>query len=498
MSNSDPVLHRPAGAAGVGTQNASVRPSSATELDPFASPVEPGVSRRGNYLASEERDVHTSAPPIPPSSHPPRRSLSSDLFRLPENPLPKNLGQTIPGGFVFGESDAPPARHDAAASSPFSAPDSSGAGSPRVLSSQKAPSRPAPASVVTDAAHFQSNPDTSAGQPVTTSLRPGPPEADGNPPAEPRGRSVKRSKSLWYGGVGLAVALAGGMTWALLDPSPLSEQAARAAEAEEGAKSAKSATTKPTEKEEPPADAPRPPEEPSEGAQAPTDSAIGDESAHRFRIKSISKLDNCEALLEKKPEDFASKPKWHAASAWKQARKNLMAGKQEAANVLMCQAAFIDPSGPATSGLVKFYLTHRALDQAQALSERGIQKGSGDTRELKELLGDVLSQRGDVEGARALWLETMKLSADDTKRLEAVVRTFVKSAAKARRGGDTALAERLLRRAAAFESDNPVVASELAFVLQKNEQQDLAAYWAKHALELDGDSEVAQEVLKSL
>src|SRR5690606_38259635 len=162
---------------------------------------------------------------------------------------------------------------------------------------------------------------------------------------------------------------------------------------------------------------------------------------------------------------YQSRPRWEGQAIWKRARKQLLVGERDVAHQLMCQAAFIDPSGRASVGLASFYLTQRSLKNAHEWALYGIEQRPEFPRKSQELLGDTLSQMGKVDEARAVWLETMKLNRDDQAKLQAVARTLTSSAEQARRGGDNALAERLLRRATLFDEGNARAAGELAVTL---------------------------------
>jgi tetratricopeptide (TPR) repeat protein len=164
----------------------------------------------------------------------------------------------------------------------------------------------------------------------------------------------------------------------------------------------------------------------------------------------------------------------------------------------MCQSAFIEPKGPATLGLARYYLGIRALDQAERWAKRAIEVNPRAQRSAQQLLGDVLCQRGQMKEAREIWLSSFGLKADDERRISAVVRRFEKAARAARRGGDAPLAETHLRRAAAFDPKSADTAADLASILVKNEQPGLAKIWADKALELDSTSKEAKEVLSEL
>lgn len=219
-----------------------------------------------------------------------------------------------------------------------------------------------------------------------------------------------------------------------------------------------------------------------------------------FRVTNAPEAETCEKTVGHPAQYYAKTAKWRAGHAWKLARKNLMAGQGAAALEQMCRSAFIDSKGPGTSGLVKYYLGRRELNQALAWAEVGVsEKTTGASgRASAQLLGDVLNQLGRVDEAKKVWLESFGLTEQDADRLDAVSRTFLRAALKARRGGDSALAEQLLRRAATFRPEDGEVAAELARTLLNNEQPQLAKRWAERALRLDDGSKVAQGVLASL
>jgi len=217
-----------------------------------------------------------------------------------------------------------------------------------------------------------------------------------------------------------------------------------------------------------------------------------------FKIKAEKSLSSCEEVLGNPRAHYEKMAPWKGASAWKLARRAMMKGDNEEAQKRMCESAFIDSQGAATLGLARYYLSVRALDEAEKWARLGIEVSPKAKRAAKELLGDVLCQRGKMNEAREIWLESFDLTADQKSRLEAVSRRFLSAAAKVRRGGDAALAERHLRRVAAFDLENSDVAADLASILVKTDEPDLARAWADKALALDPSSKVAKGVLSEL
>ncbi len=211
-------------------------------------------------------------------------------------------------------------------------------------------------------------------------------------------------------------------------------------------------------------------------ASANAEAVNQDSQASLFRIASPTELESCEKQLGKSEEDFQSAPKWKSAQAWKLARKSLMSGKQEQAAKQMCESAFIDPRGPAVAGLVNYYLSERALEQAHKWALKGVEV-SPESRAAQEALGDVLNQMGRVEEAREIWLKSFGLEEKDDAKLAGVVKNYVRSAVAARRGGAYPLAERLLRRALSFDPENADAVALFITTLRKNGQDQLAEKW---------------------
>lgn len=284
------------------------------------------------------------------------------------------------------------------------------------------------------------------------------------------------------------VVLGGGATFWVNTPPKVSVQAASIASAE-----AKS-TPAPIASSAAAAVEPKPPE-PAPAISAPALDAPS--PGELYKIAQVTTIDDCDKVLEKPATYYSKQPKWKAATYWKSARRYLTLGKDELAFSQMCQAVSVDPASQALGGLVNYFLRHRALNQAQAWAERGI-AASKNNRTAKDALGDTLSQLGKVDEARALWLETAKLTEDKKTKMQAVARNWLKLAKKSQKGGDSWLAERLLRRAAAFDGENAEVAATLAVTLQKNEQSELAKNWAERAISLDSESKEVKALLAQL
>ncbi len=256
----------------------------------------------------------------------------------------------------------------------------------------------------------------------------------------------------------------------------------------------KAAAPDPQETAAPQESASHSPEPAPSGPEEPTG------EARYYLVEHQTTLETCEKVLGKSASDFASAKKWQASQSWKSARQSLMAGSETKALEHMCEAAFIDAAGPATLGLARYYLGKRSLDQAHVWAKKALDSasGAGSKRAAQQVLGDVFSQMGQPEEARKVWLESFNLTEDQTDRLAPVVRNFINAGVKARKGGDPALAEQLLRRATTFEPENVNASALLAATLLDNGEKKLAKLWAERALEKKPGLEMAEEVLKAV
>lgn len=319
-------------------------------------------------------------------------------------------------------------------------------------------------------------------------------------PAMLRPTSIKNAR--WLGAAALVIFV-GGATWSLsrgassgagsLDGSPSAVQAGlkvrSGREGSENLPRIEATDAKP----------PSPVVEPQNAHPMQTEKSGDSPSVDDlWRVRNIVKMDDCDVLLDRPLDYYTSQPEWEGEKIWKRARQQLLVGEYQAANRLMCQAAFIDPDGRASVGLGEFYLAHRSLETAKEWAQYGIEQRPEDARKSRELLGDVLSQMGQAKEAKEQWLQTMKLAPDDLPKLRSLAKTLARLGRTARGGGDSALAERLFRRAAALDEDNVEASGGLASALLKNGEAELALKWARRTLSLDANSGEALLVMGDL
>lgn len=175
---------------------------------------------------------------------------------------------------------------------------------------------------------------------------------------------------------------------------------------------------------------------------------------------------------------------------YRQARGLLMKGQAEEAWKAMCSAGLLDPQGPAADGLAEFYLSRRSLGEAEYWIQSAL-RAAEPRRTSQELHGDIESQKGHAAEARRIWLDTMKLSGDEEKKLQLIARNHIRNSKQAQKGGDLARAEREIRRAVTLWSTDVVAAIEFAEILARSGQLDGASRWASQARQLDPSSSYA-------
>ncbi len=186
-----------------------------------------------------------------------------------------------------------------------------------------------------------------------------------------------------------------------------------------------------------------------------------------------------------------------ATLSWKKARKNLVLGDLDKAHTFMCEAALLHPKSLAIEGLSQLYLMKQDPIQAKewivkALSVRP------DRSKTKMLSGDVESQLGNIEEARAIWLGTLKVKTTDSKSLALIAAKYVEDARPKLRSGSISGANILYRRAAILHSKNIAALTGLGATCLAAGQTKSAKAWAEKALTFDKGSAGALVVLADI
>ncbi len=168
----------------------------------------------------------------------------------------------------------------------------------------------------------------------------------------------------------------------------------------------------------------------------------------------------------------------------RRAQRHLMTGKENRARKELCKAAHLNPGGSGAEMLAGLYLGQRSLQNAEEIARELLQANPKSTS-AKELLGDILNQKGDLTGARRAWLQVLDVDADESAVLKDVCSRWVKNALAALRARDVPRAERLLRRAVTFDPHNASAAYLMSQVLSRQGARKASLAWAKRAREID-------------
>ena len=171
-----------------------------------------------------------------------------------------------------------------------------------------------------------------------------------------------------------------------------------------------------------------------------------------------------------------------ATLSWDRARKTMVLGDLEKAQVFMCEAALIHPESLALEGLAGLYVSKRAPNQAMEWTKKALAIRP-DRRKTQELEGDVLSLLGRPAEARAKWIEALKID-DKQKTLDLIAAQYVTDAEFQLKGGAVSRAERLYRRAATLSPENAEAAAGLASAFFAADNVVAAKAWADHALSI--------------
>lgn len=161
----------------------------------------------------------------------------------------------------------------------------------------------------------------------------------------------------------------------------------------------------------------------------------------------------------------------------------LLGGRNDLAEIELCKSIAYEPAGPGAPLLATLYLNQRSPEAAQRVLGRALELDP-DADDLRELLGDALSQLGRITEARSEWLAALHLDDTSDRRLREVSRHWVRTSMAVRRSGDLARAERLLRRSVTLDPNSETAARLLAEAFERQGDTSLAEAWYAHALTL--------------
>ncbi len=196
-----------------------------------------------------------------------------------------------------------------------------------------------------------------------------------------------------------------------------------------------------------------------------------------------------EVVAELSPSDSRD-PVHEASLLWAQARKLIVGGKDQGAQLLMCQAALLNPSSLAVEGLAQHYLRVGSLARSLTWADKALQIRPGQI-EILNLRGDLFNLMGEVEKSRQIWLEVLHVSPDQEARIASISKDYSVEAGRHLRRGDLHRAERWYRRSITLDPENLAGMMGLAKVYARLEKPASARAFCEMSLRL---SDVIPEV----
>lgn len=250
-----------------------------------------------------------------------------------------------------------------------------------------------------------------------------------------------------------------------------------------------------------PATAPPPAQEakpdPKETAE-PTDAPLetGEPGDPLWVVPPAKPVQSCEELVTNL-EDLKAGGIQQATMSWNRARQKMVLGDLDSAHVLMCEAVLLHPESLALEGLASLYVTKRDPGKAQHWLDRALEARPDRTKTLK-IQGDIYSLQGRIDEAKKALADSLKVSVDDQKTLSAVAGNVAAEAEQQWKGGATAQAELLYRRAIAMDPQNATAAAGMAASHAASGTAEGAQLWAERTLSLDDGNPVALVVQAAL
>jgi DNA-binding response OmpR family regulator/Tfp pilus assembly protein PilF len=170
----------------------------------------------------------------------------------------------------------------------------------------------------------------------------------------------------------------------------------------------------------------------------------------------------------------------------KRARRGIIQGDIESAQIAYCRALAIDPDeATAHAELARIYMLRR--DASAALGEvRAAIKLSPSNRILQGIEGDALARLGNHTSAREGWCAEAGVDPANPRSLPGLAETFINQARGQVRNRAWNEAERFYRRAAVLTPDDTRALVGMAQALSQLGELERAALWAKAALDTPG------------
>jgi tetratricopeptide (TPR) repeat protein len=248
-------------------------------------------------------------------------------------------------------------------------------------------------------------------------------------------------------------------------------------------------TRPPAEKSAPAPTIPEIPEAPPPDENAPTPEQL------LWRVQS-SPAPTCDALVNNLDELKVGGVQQAAVSLAK-ARQQMVLGRLDDALTLLCEAVLVHPESLALEELAALYLSKGSPEQALEWYQKAASLRADRPRTL-ELGGDIHSQLGNVAEAKAAFIASLKVKADDEKTLKAVSKQFVEQGSAEFKAGAFDAATLLYRRAATLDLESAEAYAGLAATSAAVGNAQAAGRFAERTLALDDGHHVALVVQAAL
>lgn len=191
---------------------------------------------------------------------------------------------------------------------------------------------------------------------------------------------------------------------------------------------------------------------PTAAAEAPATSQASGQLDNPFK-EPDSNRPSCENLVAENPLEAEADPIQQASIVWNEARKAIVSGKLDEAQLKMCQAVTLNPESAAIEGLATLYLRQKSAKEALRWADKAEELRPGQS-EMGYVRGDIYALMGEIEKAREIWLKTLNIPEEETTRIQAVSRDYSVEAGRHLRRGDLVRAEQWFRRAVILDPDN--------------------------------------------
>ncbi len=173
-----------------------------------------------------------------------------------------------------------------------------------------------------------------------------------------------------------------------------------------------------------------------------------------------------------------------ANASWTNARKSLVLGNIDDAHRYLCEASLAHPEGLAVEGLVELLLAKHDTEKAEKWMKPAL-TARPERRKTIELNGDLLSQLGRVEEAKAAWAAGLNVDPGNDRAIANIGLYYENEGETVAKNENWSKAELMYRRAVTLNEKSARAAAGLAQSFMGQGLIEHADYWSKQAISLD-------------